>query len=35
MRAARRERAQILPLIALSLVALLGIAAFAVDVGYA
>jgi hypothetical protein len=35
MRAARRERAQILPLIALSLVALLGIAAFAIDVGFA
>ena len=35
MRGARRERAQVLPLIALSLIALLGIAAFAIDVGYA
>ena len=35
MRAARRERGQVLPLINLALVALLGIAAFAIDVGYA
>jgi hypothetical protein len=35
MRAARRERAQVLPLITLALVSLLGIAAFAIDVGYA
>jgi hypothetical protein len=35
MRAARRERAQVMPLIALALVALLGIGAFAIDVGYA
>jgi hypothetical protein len=35
MRAARRERAQVLPLIMLGLVALLGIAAFSIDVGYA
>jgi hypothetical protein len=32
---ARRERAQVLPLIALALAALLGIAAFSIDVGYA
>ena len=31
----RRERAQVLPLIALALVSLLGIAAFSIDVGYA
>jgi Flp pilus assembly protein TadG len=35
MRRARRERGQILPLVALALVALLGIGAFSIDVGYA
>ena len=35
MRRARSVRGQILPLIVLMLVALLGIAAFAIDVGYA
>ncbi len=35
MRRARGERGQILPIVALALVALLGIAAFAIDVGYA
>jgi hypothetical protein len=35
MRQARAERGQILPIAALALVALLGITAFAVDVGYA
>jgi hypothetical protein len=35
MRRARGERGQILALVALALVALLGIAAFAIDVGYA
>jgi Putative Flp pilus-assembly TadE/G-like len=35
MRAPRRERGQVLPLIALALAALLGIGAFAIDVGYA
>ena len=35
MRTARRERGQILPLVCFMLVVLLGISAFAVDVGYA
>ncbi len=35
MRRGRRERGQILPIVALALVALLGISAFAIDVGYA
>ena len=35
MRSPRRERGQILPLIVLMLIALLGVAAFAIDVGYA
>jgi Flp pilus assembly protein TadG len=35
MRSAREERGQILPLVAIALVALLGISAFALDVGYA
>jgi hypothetical protein len=35
MRGVHRERAQVLPLVALALVALLGVAAFAIDVGYA
>ena len=35
MRRARGERGQILPIVALALVALLGISAFAIDVGYA
>ena len=35
MRARRRERGQILPIVALALVVMLGISAFAIDVGYA
>lgn len=35
MRGAHRQRGQILPVVALAMVALLGIAAFAIDVGYA
>ena len=35
MRRARRERGQVLPVVALALVALLGISAFAIDVGFA
>ncbi len=35
MRTRRRERGQILPVVALALVALLGISAFAIDVGFA
>ena len=35
MRSPRRERGQILPLVVLMLIALLGVAAFAIDVGYA
>jgi uncharacterized membrane protein len=35
VRRGRRERGQILPIVALSLVALPGISAFAIDVGYA
>ena len=35
MRAARGERGQILPIVVLALVALLGVAAFAIDVGFA
>jgi hypothetical protein len=35
MRKARRERGQILPIVAVALVGLLGIAAFSIDVGYA
>jgi Flp pilus assembly protein TadG len=35
MRRARTERGQILPIVALALVALLGVCAFSVDVGYA
>jgi Flp pilus assembly protein TadG len=35
MRTRRRERGQILPLVAVALVALLGISAFAIDVGFA
>jgi hypothetical protein len=35
MRGARGERGQILPLVVIALVALLGIAAFSIDVGYA
>jgi hypothetical protein len=35
MRRARGERGQILPLVVVALVALLGIAAFSIDVGYA
>ena len=35
MRGAHRERGQILPVVTLALVALLGVSAFAIDVGYA
>jgi len=35
MRRGRRERGQILPVVTLALIALLGISAFAIDVGYA
>ena len=35
MRTGRRERGQILPIVALALVVMLGISAFAIDVGYA
>jgi uncharacterized membrane protein len=35
MRTARAQRGQILPIVAVALVALLGICAFSIDVGYA
>ena len=35
MRQARRDRGQILPIVAVALVGLLGICAFSIDVGYA
>ena len=35
MRQARGQRGQILPIVALALVGLLGVAAFSIDVGYA